>query len=113
MTQEHTLHLLCCRPRGVENVHNSSKFCLTAGVRIGRAQLLLFVTLFLLLLLLGVLFKSGPVLLNHLNVDLDSGKVDGEDVAEHEASADEEREADSTLVAQVEKANQCVLKPRS
>ena len=113
MTQEHTLHLLCCRPRGVENVHNSSKFCLTARVRIGRAQLLLFVTLFLLLLLLGVLFKSGPVLLNHLNVDLDSGKVDGEDVAEHEASADEEREADSTLVAQVEKANQCVLKPRS
>ena len=111
MTQEHTLHLLCCRPRGVENVHNSSKFCLTARVRIGRAQLL-FVTLFLLLLL-GVLFKSGPVLLNHLNVDLDSGKVDGEDVAEHEASADEEREADSTLVAQVEKANQCVLKPRS
>ena len=109
MTQEHTLHLLCCRPRGVENVHNSSKFCLTARVRIGRAQLL-FVTLFLLL---GVLFKSGPVLLNHLNVDLDSGKVDGEDVAEHEASADEEREADSTLVAQVEKANQCVLKPRS
>ena len=93
-------------------MHNSSKFCLTARVRIGRAQLL-FVTLFLLLLLLGVLFKSGPVLLNHLNVDLDSGKVDGEDVAEHEASADEEREADSTLVAQVEKANQCVLKPRS
>ena len=91
-------------------MHNSSKFCLTARVRIGRAQLLLFVTLFLLLVFL---FKSGPVLLNHLNVDLDSGKVDGEDVAEHEASADEEREADSTLVAQVEKANQCVLKPRS
>ena len=91
-------------------MNHGSKLGLTAGVRIRQAQL--FFTLLLVVLFL-LFFKSGPVLLNHLNVDLNSGEVNGEDVAEDEASTDEEGEPNSTLVTQVQEANQSVLKPRS
>ena len=91
----------------------SCELRLTARIRVCQAELLLFLSLLLLLLVVVLLLQARPVLLYHLDVDLNSGQVDGEDVAEDEASADEEGEANSTLVTQVQKPNQSVLKPRS
>ena len=92
-------------PGGVQDVDHSCKFRLTARTGVCQAELLLFLSLVLLLLVVVLLLQARPVLLYHLDVDLNSGQVDGEDVAEDEASADEEGEADSTLVTQVQKPN--------
>ena len=83
----------------------SCELRLTARIRVCQAELLLFLSLVLLLLVVVLLLKARPVLLYHLDVDLNSGQVDGEDVAEDEASADKEGEANSTLVTQVQKPN--------
>ena len=83
----------------------SCELRLTARIRVCQAELLLFLSLLLLLLVVVLLLQARPVLLYHLDVDLNSGQVDGEDVAEDEASADEEGEANSTLVTQVQKPN--------
>ena len=97
-------YLVPSRSGRVQDVNHSCEFRLTARIRVCQAELLLFLTL-LLLLVVVLLLKARPVLLNHLDVDLNGGQVDGEDVAEDEASADEEGEADSTLVTQVQKPN--------
>ena len=92
-------------PGGVQDVDHSCKFRLTARIGVCQAELLLFLSLVLLLLVVVLLLKARPVLLYHLDVDLNSGQVNREDVAEDEASADEEGEANSTLVTQVQKPN--------
>ena len=97
-------YLVSSRPGRVQNVDHSCEFRLTARIRVCQAELLLFLTLVLLLVVV-LLLKARPVLLNHLDVDLNSGQVDGKDVAKDEAGADEEGEADSTLVTQVQKPN--------
>ena len=98
-------YLVPSRSGRVQDVDHSCEFRLTAGIGVCQAELLLFLTLLLLLLVVVLLLEACPVLLYHLDVDLHSGQVDGENVAEDEASAYEEGEADSTLVTQVQKPN--------
>ena len=98
-------YLVSSRSGRVQDVDHSCEFLLTARIRVCQAELLLFLTPLLLLLVVVLLLKARPVLLYHLDVDLNGGQVDGEDVAEDEASAYKEGEADSTLVTQVQKPN--------